>query len=100
MGEGDLQNLLNLLRTAVPHWRNVGVHLGFCSYELDDIERKPLLISEGYPGYFREMLCEWLKWAPLNHRPPTVLDLASALSRAGEEATAFQLETVFAIDCL
>lgn len=95
LGEDDLSNLLNLLRTAVPCWRNVGVHLGFHSSELDIIERMPLLIPEGCPGYFREMLCQWLKWAPPNHPPPTVLNLAFALRRTGEEATAFNLEIAF-----
>lgn len=95
LGEDDLSNLLNLLRTAVPCWRNVGVHLGFHSSELDIIERMPLLIPEGCPGYFREMLCQWLKWAPPNHPPPTVLTLASALRRNGKEVTAFHLEIVF-----
>ena len=95
LGESDLPNLLNLLRTAVPKWRNVGEYLYFKSSELDVIERMPLLIPEGCPGYFREMLCQWLKWAPPKHPPPTVLNLASALRRTGEEATAFHLETVF-----
>jgi len=35
----------------------------------------PLLIPEGSPGYFKEMLIQWLKWAPPNHPPPTVLNL-------------------------
>jgi len=81
--------------SAVPHWRNVGVHLGFRSRELDVIERMPLLIPEGCPGFFREMLSQWLKWAPPNHPPPTVLNLASALRRTGEEATALHMEIAF-----
>ena len=99
LAEGDLPNLLDLLRTAFPHWRNVGVYLSFQSSELDVIERHPLRIPEGCSGYFREMLCQWLKWAP-NHSPPTILNLASALKRAGEEATAFHLEVVFGINGL
>ena len=96
MGEGDLPNLLDILRSVVPHWRNVGVYLGFRSSELDVIERMPLLIPEGCPGYFREMLSQWLKWSPPNHPPPTVLNLASALRRTPElEDTASQLEKVF-----
>ena len=98
LAEGDLPNLLDLLRTAFPHWRNVGVYLSFHSSELDVIERMPLRIPEGCPGYFTEMLCQWLKWAPPNHPYPTVLNLASALRRAGEEATAFHLEIVFGIN--
>jgi len=98
LGEGDLPNLLVLLRNAVPHWRNVGVYLEFGSSELDAIERMPLLIPEGCPGCFREMLSQWLKWYPPNHPPPTVHNLASALRRIGEEATAFQLESDFGIN--
>lgn len=95
LGKGDLPNLLDILRSAVPRWRNVGVYLGFDSSELDSIGGMPQLIHEGRPGYFREMLSQWLKWAPPNHPPPTVLNLASALRRTGEEATALQMERVF-----
>ena len=98
--ESDLPNLLDLLRSAVPCWRNVGVCLGFRSSELDVIERMPLLVLEGCPGYFREMLSQWLKWAPPNHLPPTILNLASALRRTGEEAAAFNLEITFGINGL
>lgn len=98
LGEGDLPNLLDLLKSAVPHWRNVGVYLGFHSSEMDIINTKPQLSFEGCPGFFREMLSQWLKWAPPNHPPPTVCNLASALRRAGEEATAFLLEMFFGIN--
>jgi len=99
LGEGDLPNLLDLLRRAIPHWRNVGVYLGFHSSELDIISRMPLLIPEGPPGFFREMLSQWLKWAPPKHPAPTVLNLASALRRTPElKDTAFQLENVFGIN--
>lgn len=91
----DLAILLDLLRSAVPNWRNVGVYLGFTISELNIIERRPLLIPEGCSGYFREMLAQWLKWAPPNHPLPSVRDLASALRRAREEVTAFHLEMIF-----
>jgi len=58
-------------------------------------DTEPLCVG---PGYFREMLSQWLKWSPPNHPPPTVHNLASALRRIGEEATAFQLESDFGIN--
>ena len=98
LGKGDLPNLLDLLKSVVPHWRNVGVYLGFHSSELDIINRMPLLIPEGCPRFFRDMLSQWLKWAPPNHTPPTVFSLASALRRTGEEAAAFWLERDFGMN--
>jgi len=76
------------------------VYLGFHSYELDIIERMPLLIPEGSPDYFRDMLIQWLKWAPPNRPPPTVLNLASALRRSQEEASALALEKFFGVNGL
>ena len=95
MKESDLIILLDLLRSAAPQWRTVGLALGFQDFELTTIEQRPSLISDGPPGYFREMLSQWLKWAPPNHSLPTLESLAPALRSSGHEDLAVKLRTAF-----
>ena len=91
LSEKDLQILMEILRPATPQWKRVGLALGFLDYELATIELKPLLIPEGSPGYFREMLSQWLKWAPPNHPSPTIENLAPALQSSKHEDLAVKL---------
>ena len=91
----DLFILTEILRPAAPQWKTVGLALEFPDYELATIEQKPLLIPEGPPGYFREMLSQWLKWAPPNHSLPTLESLAPALQSSGHEDLAVKLRTAF-----
>ena len=72
----DLFILTEILRPVTPQWKTVGLALGFLDYELATIEQMPL---EGPPGYFREMLSQWLKWAPPNHSLPTLESVGSKL---------------------
>ena len=93
--EKHLVILLDTLKPATPHWKTVGLALGFLDYELTTIERTPLLIAEGLNGYFREMLSQWLKWAPPNHSLPTLEALALALQSCGHERLAVHLRPIF-----
>ena len=90
--EKDLGVLTDILKGAVTKWKVIGLALGFLDAELTEIEHKPLLIPEGDTGYFREMLSRWLKWAPSNHRWPTLEALALTLNKAGEESLAYNLK--------
>ena len=83
------------MKPATPHWKTVGLALGFLDHKLITIERTPLLIAEGLNGYFREMLSQWLKWAPPNHSQPTLEALALALQRSGHEGLAVHLRKKF-----
>ena len=89
----DLYILTEILRPATPQWRTVGLALGFVDYELATIEHTPPLIPEGPPGFFREMLSKWLKWAPPNHTSPTLENLVPALQSCGHEDLAVNLRT-------
>ena len=89
--EKDLANLTHILKGAVAKWKTIGLTLGIPDADLTAIERKPLLIPEGDSGYFRDMLSQWLKWAPPNHRWPTLEALAMVLNEAGEESRAYGL---------
>ena len=71
----------------------MGLALGFLNHELTTIESKPLLVSEGTTGYLRELLSQWLKWAPPNHRSPTIKSLGDALQSSGHESLAVDLMT-------
>ena len=84
-----------MLRPAAPQWKTVGLALGFPNYELATIEHKPPLIQEGAPGYFREMLRQWLKWAPPSPPSPTLENLAPALQSSSHEDLAVKLRTTF-----
>ena len=91
MKESDLSILLDLLKPVTPQWKTLGLSLGFLDNELTTIECKPLLITEGVNGYFREMLSQWLRWAPPNHPWPTLEALQPALQSTGHEGLAVNL---------
>ena len=93
--EQDLYVLTHTLRVAAPQWQMIGGTLGILDSDLTIIQHTPLLVMEGSPGYFREMLTKWLRWAPPNHSLPTVEALALALQRNGHEALAASLGSLF-----
>ena len=80
---------MDLLKPATPHWKTIGLALGFLDHELNIIEHKH--VPEGVTGYFREMLSQWLKWAPSNHSWPTLEALQPALQKSGHEGLAVNL---------
>ena len=86
----NLHFLTEILKPAAPQWKAVGLALGFLDHELTTIEHKPMLIPEGDTGYFREMLSQWLKWAPPIHLWPTVENLTVAVRSSGHEGLAIQ----------
>ena len=86
---------MSILKSAAAKWKQIGLNLRFLSSELTIIERKPMLLQEGDTDYFREMLTQWLKWAPPNHPWPTLEALSSALQNAGEESLAYSLRKLY-----
>ena len=95
--ERDLLNLLTIVGGAATQWKTVGTLLGLLNSELATIEQKPLLISEGSTGYFREMLSQWLKQGPPTHDWPSIGSLVSALRNAGEERMAHDLQEKYSL---
>ena len=95
LSEEDLHILTEILRPAAPQWRTIGGSLGILESDLSIIEGSPLHISEGLPGYLREMLSQWLKWAPPNHSLPTLETLVVALQRSRHEGLAVDLKPLF-----
>ena len=83
------------MRPAAPQWQTIGGALGFLDSDLTIIQNTPMLIPEGPTGYFRQMLSQWLNWAPPNHLWPTLGALEAALRSSGHESLAFQLRSLF-----
>ena len=74
-------------------WREIGTHLGFHQEELDTIESKPLLLREAPKSWLREMLSEWLEWAPGDGRGNATLSLLKvAVKKSGLARTALSLQ--------
>jgi len=95
LAERDLFILTEILRPAAPQWQAIGGALGILQYDLNIIQHSHMLFPEGPPGYFREMLGLWLKWAPPNHPWPTIEALALAIQRIGQEGLAANLKPTF-----
>ena len=64
----DLPNIYSKLKQYAVRWRDIGSALGFLQGELNNIEAKPLLIQSAPQSWFREMLTQWLQWAPKDGR--------------------------------
>ena len=84
--------LLEKLTKYAPRWRDIGERLRFTPDELENIEARPLLLHRAPTSWLREMLAEWLQWAPGDSRGSrdfaTLEALKCALSEAGLAAAA------------
>ena len=99
LSECDLSKLLCQLNPHASRWREIGTHVGFRQGELDNIEHKPLLLNEGPKAWLREMLREWLEWAPGDSRgsssSASIECLKCALDKSGLAQTALEVESCF-----
>ena len=94
-----LESLLQQLSEHFTKWRDIGFKLGFTEGELSTIQASPSLLSDGPRGYLREMLSQWLEWAPDDGRGSadfaTLEELKRALRQANLGATAHDLHINF-----
>ena len=78
-------------------WRMIGTYLGFRPGELDNICGESLLHAP--TDWLRDMLSQWLQWAPGDGRGSnnfaTLEGLIAALNQAGLGATAHDLKVWF-----
>ena len=76
-------------------WKEIGTHLGFHQRELDNITSNLFLLTEGPKSCLREMLSEWLEWAPGDGRRSvqcaSLTQLKDAVSKSGLGRTAQKL---------
>ena len=53
-------------------WRDIGRAIGFSEAEMGNIQSNPILLLQSPPkSYLREMLSQWLLWAPGDKRGST-----------------------------
>lgn len=79
------------------YWRDIGKELGFKEGEMNNVQSNQMLLMQSPPkSYLREMLTQWLQWAPGDRRGSTGYatkeSLRAALLRAnlGQLAEQFQ----------
>ena len=82
-----------MLAPHAAQWFAIGNALGFQQGELANIQANVMLITQSPPGsWLREMLAQWLQWAPGDGRGSTGFatkeSLRAALLKAGLGATA------------
>ena len=68
LSESNHSVLYGQLKEHSAKWRDIGIHLGFRSSELNDIQARPLLLNNAPKSWLEAMLSEWLQWAPGDHR--------------------------------
>ena len=87
--------LLKQLTKHAPSWKEIGIHIGFTSDQLDNIQARPLLLTSAPNSWLSTMLVEWLQWAPGDGRgsasSPTLDALRAAIRQAGFGVTANDL---------
>ena len=79
-------------------WREIGSLLGFLPNELDNIQARPLLLSNAPNSWLDAMLAEWLQWAQEDSRGSTnfatLEGLREALYKAGLVEAAQSLDDI------
>jgi hypothetical protein len=97
LGDDDHSGIYNKLKDKAAKWRDIGKELGFKEGEMNSIQSDPMLLTQSAPkSYLREMLSQWLQWAPGDGRGSTGYaskeSLRAALLRAnlGQLAQQFQ----------
>ena len=94
-----LSKLLCKLNLHASKWREIGTHLGFHQGELDNIQGSLLLLNEGPKALLREMLREWLEWAPGDSRGSSsfasIECLKCALNKSDLGKAALEVDSCF-----
>lgn len=60
----DLSNIIKKIGVHSNKWEDIGLHLGFKHGDLKNIKGNPTLQHDAPSSFLREMLAEWLQWAP------------------------------------
>ena len=65
----DFPDIYSKLEQYAIRWRDIGSALGFLEGELNNIQADPLLLTQSAPkSWLKEMLTQWLQWAPKDGR--------------------------------
>jgi hypothetical protein len=78
-------------------WREIGIHLGFCPSELNEIQARPPLYTTAPKSLLSAMIADWLQWAPGDQRGSTnyatLEGLRDAVNKAGLSEAAQSITT-------
>ena len=72
LSDGDHAKICNELEDYAAKWREIGGALGFSEGELNNIQANQMLLTQFPPmSYLKEMVSQWLQWAPGDGRGST-----------------------------
>ena len=65
LSANDYAAIYYKLESYAARWRDIGTALGFSEGEMNNIQTNPMLLTQSAPkSFLREMLTQWLEWAP------------------------------------
>ena len=62
--DADHSSIYSKLKGKAANWKDIGEALGFKEGEMNNIESRPKLYMQAPESFLREMLSQWLQWAP------------------------------------
>ena len=71
LSDKDHADIYNKLKEHAAKWRDIGGALGFTEGEMDTIQGRPFTMQLAPNSWLREMLGQWLQWAPGDGRGST-----------------------------
>ena len=96
LSDDDHSYIYDKLKDKATRWRDIGKELGFKEGEMDNIQSNPVLLMQSAPkSYLREILTQWLQWAPGDGRGSTSYATKESLRAALLEVNLGQLAEQF-----
>ena len=96
LGDDDHSSIYSKLKDKAANWRDIGKELGFKEGEMNNIQSNPMLLLQSAPkSYLRELLSQWLQWAPGDERGSTGCASKESLRAALLKANLGQLAEQF-----
>ena len=81
--KNDHHSICTKLELHAAKWREIGGALGFKEGELDNIQSNPLLLVQSPPqSWLKQMITQWLQWAPGDGRGSTSVATKESLHAA------------------
>ena len=83
LSDRDHRHIYYKLELQASRWRDIGSALGFLEGEMENIQSNPMLLTQSPPkSWLREMLTQWLQWAPGDGRGSSGFATRSSLRAA------------------
>ena len=86
LNDSHFSHILDQLKKHASNWKEIGIYLGFNPGELDEIQSRPLLLTQAPKSWLGAMLADWLQWCPGDARGSTQYATLSALKKAVDKA--------------